>query len=183
MKLPRLWVAAAALSAVSVSQAETLSIKLLEPEGQQREIGSLSLTQVGDQYRFAVNLNEPPMENYFLSMRPFRCLSKDTQMLCHLAYPYEMTDLISKENLRPLEYALLFISRGATDYGIDPWNGIYYDIAWPEPGSLSFTGEAKIVDLNILASPPDQGVAYPIVETDLHPMDTTGSAYPRLIIE
>ena len=73
--------------------------------------------------------------------------------------------------MRSLEYDLLFIHRGANDYGIDAWNGLYFKIddVSKSAGAVSeIVGHLREVDLNILASPPENGVVWPITEEDLH---------------
>ncbi len=128
--------------------------------------GELALGQVAiENAQLTIDLIEEPFSNHFLSMRPFRCMDLERQMWCHLPYPYEKPNAVSVEDLRSLEYEFLFIHRSATDYGIDAWNGLYFLMSVSD-GDIS--GAIREVDLNILASPPEKGVVWPITSDDLH---------------
>lgn len=143
-------------------------------------VADLATTPIEQGFDYRVELNTNRLGDYFLSMRPFRCLENSGRMLCYLPYPYAKPEHFSAEDLRPLEYDFLFIQREAKDYGIDPWNGLYYKMAWRD-GQLQ--GQAHAVDLNILAAPPDSGVQFPIGESDLHPVDEAQLWLPTLTLE
>ncbi len=115
--------------------------------------------------RIAVAMSEKPFSNHFLSMRPFRCMDLERQMWCHLPYPYEKPASVTADDLRSLEYEFLFIHRSATDYGIDAWNGLYFSLSTENE---NISGMVREVDLNILASPPEDGVIWPITKDELH---------------
>ena len=136
-------------------------IVLSGADGGELALGRLNI----EDNQIAINLVDEPFSNHFLSMRPFRCMDLERQMWCHLPYPYEKSATISADDLRTLEYEFLFIHRSATDYGIDAWNGLYFLMSESE-GEL--TGAVREVDLNILASPPENGVVWPITTDDLH---------------
>lgn len=136
----------------------------------------MSAQQGGWDYR--LGMVEDGFGDYFLSMRPFKCITNRTDMLCHLQYPYNIKRKISQSDLTDLEYDLLFIRRKPTDYGINPWNGLYYRLQWQ--GDL-LIGEAHEVDLDLLAVPPDEGVLRPIQEHDLHQIDAEQLWLPRLV--
>ena len=130
-------------------------------------IGQLEITD--DSHEFEPD--EKLFTNHFLSMRPFRCFNQNKVMWCYLPYPYEKPVKVTAEDMRSLEYDLLFIHRGANDYGIDAWNGLYFKIddVSKSAGAVSeIVGHLREVDLNILASPPENGVVWPITEEDLH---------------
>ena len=94
----------------------------------------------------------------------FKCLPHTTQVVCYLAYPYENKRFITKDDVTDLEYDLLFLHKSPQEYGIDAWNGFYYDLEMTEMG---FVGELRETDLNVLASPPEE--PRPIKDEDLHP--------------
>ena len=78
-----------------------------------------------------------------------------------------------------LEYEFLFIERSPTEYGIDPYNGRYYVL---EERDGALIGEPRAVDLNLLASPPESGVARPIGEADLDFIEVENERFQRLVI-
>ena len=135
-----------------------------------------------DSGRYQVLMKEEAFSDYFLSMRPFRCMSDSADMLCHLPYPYqlpgEISPGISDADLTTLEHHFLFIRRKPTDYGIDPWNGLYYTI---EKRGDGFVGRAHEVDLNILAAPPE-GDALPLTGAEMHEGDRDALWLPALVI-
>jgi len=127
---------------------------------------------------YQLKMQEAAFGDYFLSMRPFKCMTDSVDMLCHLPYPYQVNRQIDKKDLTDLEYELLFIRRKPTDYGINPWNGLYYQIRW-QNGQL--IGEAYEVDLDLLAVPPEDNNLRPIRKHDLHEIDGAQLWLPRLV--
>lgn len=182
-RLPRLLLgmalAAACLPAAATETVAPLTLRLHPVEGEALELGTVSLTPEGDGRRFRVDWDERMFENHFLSMRPFQCLQRGEHMLCHLPYPYENPRLIEGDDLTDLEYDLLFIRKAPDEYGIDPWNGVYYRLHW---NGETIEGELMEVDMNLLASPPPPGVRRPITAEDLHPADPDNHWLPRLSI-
>lgn len=113
----------------------------------------------------SVELDEGWFAEKFLSMRPFRCIDGDKQAVCHLPYPYALKDRITSNDLTELEYRLLFLHKGAADYGIDAWNGIYYKLSITDKGHLM--GTLHEANFNVLAVPPDDPFARPVGPADL----------------
>ena len=146
--------------------------------GEPFEIGSLEISRSGDGYRFDFSLEDSNFSDQFLSMRPFKCID-GKPMYCHLAYPYDKPETFTAKDFGNLEYEFLFIVRSPSEYGIDPYNGRYYVLSL-EDGVLR--GEAKAVDLNILAAPPDAGVSRPITEAELDYIEVEAERFPRLVI-
>lgn len=145
------------------------------------ELGYLDIFAVGNATSYRINLDDLVFGDFFLSMRPFRCVEHLGKMFCYLPYPYENKRLIGTKDLTDLEYDLLFIARTPTEYGIDPWNGRYFRLRWTGEG---FIGEIHETDLNILAAPPDNGSLRPLAEAELLPMRDGGKQWvPRLLIE
>lgn len=158
------------------------TVTLQSSDGYSIDIASIEFTkQKGDGYSYTISIDDSKFSDHFLSMRPFKCFQGPKQMLCYLPYPYEKTKKISANDLGDLEYDLLFIHRKSTDYGIDPWNGVYYKLTLGKNANL--TGILKEVDLDILAAPPEQGVTRPITDTDLNDAETSGHSYPKLAIK
>lgn len=157
---------AIATAAEPVNGAFTVTLE--SADGAMLEIGRLEVDSDEREFEPDENL----FTNHFLSMRPFRCFDHDKVMWCHLPYPYEKPVEVTASDMRSVEYDLLFIHRSANDYGIDAWNGLYFkmmaDSEAEAAGGVELVGELREVDLNILASPPENGVVWPITEEDLH---------------
>lgn len=171
----------ASLNAASLP--EHMSVQLLSAQGEPVTVAKLTIEQQQDgQYDYSLAMERAVFSDQFLSMRPFRCLDAPTQMLCHLPYPYQKASHFSAQDLRNLEYDLLFIHRKASDYGIDPWNGVYYQLTLDDKGN-KITGEIRAVDLDILAAPPPEGIEHPITSDDLHETPADSHVFPRLVIQ
>ena len=83
-------------------------------------------TLAGPEHGYRMALNEEVFSDHFLSMRPFKCLESPEKHWCYVPYPYEISRKVSADDLTDLEYDLLFVWKGATEYGINLWNGVYY---------------------------------------------------------
>lgn len=159
---------------------ETMAVKLIPLQGEAVTVAQLQLKALDKgEYEYQFTMDKSLFSDHFLSMRPFKCLTAPQQMLCHLPYPYPKGNRISAQDMRNLEYDLLFIHRQSSDYGIDPWNGVYYQLALDEEQG-KITGEVRAVDLDILASPPEAGVDYPIGADDLNETTPEANAFPQL---
>ncbi len=143
-------------------------------------IASIDLTATGNGWDYQIRMNENRFDDYFLSMRPFKCITDKVDMMCHLAYPYKLKRHLSQHDLSPLEYDFLFIRRKPSDYGINPWNGLYYRL---QKQGDDYIGVAHEVDLDILAVPPADDDPYPIKPEDLHEIDTQQLWLPGLFIK
>jgi len=125
-------------------------------------------------------LDAPEFGDEFLSMRPFHCLSDQAEMWCHLIYPYDLRNEITADDLTDLEYHLLFIFRSPDSYGIDAWNGLYFDLSLGGDGAI--TGTVSEVDLNILAVPPTDPTKRPISTGDLNEVEPTAHRFASVEI-
>ena len=141
------------------------------------DIARIEMKQQGDGFDYRVYMDEKRFADYFLNMRPFKCMTDKVNMLCHLAYPYSIERRITNTDFSALEHDFLFIRRKPTDYGIDPWNGLYYRI---HKKGNEYLGQAHEVDLNILAVPPDNPL--PLKDAELHEIDEGQLWLPRLLI-
>jgi hypothetical protein len=159
----------------------TRTVTLIPSNGKPIDIAQIQLTRQKDgSFTYTIEMDYSKFGDHFLSMRPFKCFEGPKQMLCHLPYPYEKTQKISGMNLQDMEYDLLFIHRKSSDYGIDPWNGVYYKLTLDDSTNLS--GVLKEVDLDILAVPPEGGVR-PIGKDDLNHAEPGSHSYPTLQIK
>lgn len=112
-------------------------------------------------------------------MRPFRCLEGADKHWCHVPYPYEIKRDVSAD-LTDLEYDFLFVWKGATEYGINMWNGVYYKLTEANGKVIGILHE---MDMDSLSAPPPPGELRPVQPKDLHESDPESHWLPRLIIE
>lgn len=159
---------------------QNMTISLITDEGKSFEIGKLNLISTENGYAYNLNLDTQILQEEFLSMRPFQCLDYSGQKVCHLQYPYEIKRNITDTDLTDLEYDLLFLHKTPEEYGINAWNGLYYQLQ--STGDL-ISGELYEVDLNVLAVPPAEGITRPITDDMLHKADTGVHAFPRIVIQ
>lgn len=155
-------------------------IYLLSEEDRRTEIGSVYFDGAGEYSAFTLVLDDRQFADHFLSMRPFKCLEGDQKHWCHVPYPYQNRRQVRVGDLTDLEYDLLFLWKGATEYGINMWNGVYYQL---EIDGDRIVGTLREMDMEVLSAPPDQGDFRPIASDDLHQADAASHWLPRLVIE
>lgn len=173
------------MSTFAVQSAElsgSRGIWLSNADGERQRIGSVVFTPAGGgQTRFKVTMEES-LEEYFLAMRPFRCLTGARQRLCHFPVERE-AQIISASDLVPLEYALLFMRTAPKSLHIDPFNGVYYRLALTDKGIV---GQLHDVDMDPFITPdsvPVERRQRPIRAADLAPGDPRSHWLPILKIE
>lgn len=159
----------------SWAQGEELAVWLEDNSGARIEIATLTVAQDG---AYTLAMAEAPFTDHFLSMRPFKCLEGPDKHWCHVPYPYEIKRNIGSD-LIDLEYDLLFIWKGATEYGINAWNGVYYVL---EKRGDQMLGALHEIDLGTLAAPPAAGKLRPVSPDDLHEADADGHWLPKLVV-
>lgn len=175
----------ALLAAASVmAQPVAKTVFLIDQQGAETPIATVKMeSMTDDAFSAEVVLHEQPFSDHFLSMRPFKCVtSADGNQLCYLPYPYDIKRQISDADLTDLEYQLLFIRRSATDYGINPWFGIYFQLSADNDTLSTITGTLHEVNLDLLASPPDAGNLRPLPDDEIHEADPGQHPWPRLVI-
>jgi hypothetical protein len=170
-----LWLALSGAAVPGASMAEEHRVVLRDALGAGMEIARLHVAPDG---AYTLRMAEAGFTDHFLSMRPFKCLEGPDKHWCHVPYPYENARNISAD-LVDLEYDLLFIWKGASEYGIDTLNGIYYVLA---PTGAGFTGAVHEIDLGLLAVPPAPGELRPVAAGDLHEADPDSHWLPHLEI-
>ena len=158
-----------------------MQIDLYPVTGDPVTVASIDFTENSGAWEYKMTMASDLFSDHFLSMRPFKCFEGPTYMLCYLPYPYPKTQQIKSGMLTDLEYDLLFIHRQSGEYGINPWNGVYYQLRLNEAAG-EINGELREVNLDILAAPPAAGVSYPIRPVDLVDVEPDGHAYPTLLI-
>jgi len=155
-------------------------ITLLDSNNQALTIGNINFSDDNGRVSYKISLDGEVFRDEFLSMRPFQCIRLDEKMICHLSYPYPKQGYIAHDDLIDLEYDLLFLHKAPGEYGINAWNGLYYDLSIT---GNNITGTLNEVDLNVLAAPPEDGVLRPVTADMLHEADPERHLFPTLRIQ
>mgnify|MGYP000974520803 CR=1 FL=1 len=155
-------------------------ITLVGHEGERIDIGTATFSKSGDTAAFEIVLGSPAFADEFLSMRPIPCIAGAKETWCHLAYPYDLARRIRADDLTDIEYALLFLFKSPSGYGIDPWNGLYFRMTLGDDGAL--TGTLHDVNLDPLGLPPADRSARLIAPSDLTLSDPARHRFARIEI-
>ncbi|MCW8884164.1 MAG: hypothetical protein OQK12_02775 [Motiliproteus sp.] len=175
----------AMLTSVSVSADESLlsgkrQISLVDKKGNSHLIGDISFTAQGDGIvAYKLHLDHNRFTDHFLSMKEMKCL-EGPELWCRIPYPYANPHQVKTDDLRWLEHDLLFLFKRNGEFGANFWNGIYYQLKLTDQG---IEGEGRAIDLNFLASPPDDLQTPPIGDVELDDLDTEKRWLPRLLIK
>lgn len=149
-----------------ISLAENYSITLIGNSNEAFNIGMLTTEEaVGGITAYKIKWKTDKFEEHFLSMRPFKCIPGGEKLWCHTPYPYDIKRQISEKDITDLEYDLIFVWKPEGEYGINLWNGVYYQL---ESTAFGWKGTMQEYDLNILGIPPEKGELRPINAKDLH---------------
>ena len=97
-----------------------------------------------------------------------------------MQYPYELRNLITADDLADLEYQLLFLRKRPQEFGIDAWNGLYYDLTLQADKSI--TGVLLEGDLNSLQSPPEEKFSRPVDLFEFIEADPQKRLFPTLLL-
>ena len=148
-------------------------------DGERIAIAKVTLPE-GGEGAYSFDLDESVLTEHFLSMRPFKCLDLESQTVCHLPYPYELTGEVQSPDWRDLEYRLLFLFKGSGEYGINFENGYYFRF---EQDGEQLIGTRFETNMDQLASPPPDDVRYPLDEAELYESEGDSHRLLRLVIE
>ena len=140
------------------------SVNLLTHDGEEIRIATLTMHADDEGWRYELAIEQEPFGDYFLSMRPFRCIAGGEQVLCHLPYPYPLNGHVTEGDWRDLEYRLMFLFKARGEYGINFEDGYYFKL---ERDGDGLTGHLHEANMNDLASPPPKNVLYPFGAYDL----------------
>lgn len=166
---------------VNAAFPDIAGIYLIDSQQQEVKIGEVVFTKSENgATEVQVSIATDQFTDHFLSMRPFRCIEGDTEWFCYLSYPYDLRSEITEDDLSDLEYQLLFIRKTPSEFGIDAWNGLYYQLQLESDGTL--TGKLLEGDLNTLQSPPAEKYAKPINLDEFIEGDTSRRLFPTLRI-
>lgn len=156
---------------------QAMDVVLQSATGDEVVIADLMVDEDGG---YSLTFRDAAFDPYFLSMRPFKCLTAPPRLQCYLPYPYEKTRKISKSDLGDLEYDLLFLVKQVSEFGVNFWNGRYYRLHWEGD---AIVGKALATDMNIIASKPPAGVTRPIGTSDLSEIAPSDTPYPSVRIQ
>jgi len=143
-------------------------------------VARISFEPADDGAAYSIEWDDTVFEDHFLSMRPFKCLEGAEKLWCRVPYPYANARMATYDDLTDIEYDLMFVWKNEGEYGIDLWNGVYYDIS---PSGDILVGTMNDFDMNIIASPPEDGNLRPIEAGDLEEADADSHWLPKLTIE
>lgn len=175
----------AALLAAGVAAAQPLdgprTLRLHSQDGASLQIGTVQFTPRADgRSAFALNLRPEAFQDFFLSMKEFKCVAAPSEVFCHVPYPYPQPGTVALDDLAWLEHALLFMFKTPSEFGAKLWNGVYFQL---RPVGNSLVGTPQAVDLNRISAPPDKpGVPpyRPALRDDIPP---TARWFNRLSID
>jgi hypothetical protein len=171
------FVFAGAAQAESVLQGEK-QVLLLGNKGESIVIGSIKFMPEVEGARYELHMDHSKFKDFFLSMKEMKCL-EGPELWCHLSYPYEQPHTVTEGDMSWLSHDLLFMFKKKKDFGANFWNGIYYNLRI-EDGIIR--GDAQAVDLNLLASPPDDLAVPPVGEAERDDLDPSKRWLPVIEI-
>lgn len=156
------------------------TIYLVDGAGAKIEIGTIAFAPKEGGSTYKIAWQDERFAEHFLSMRPFRCLEGEAKYWCRVPYPYPIKRTISADDLTDLEYDTMFIWKGASEYGINMWNGVYYKL---EIEGDRLVGRLHEMDMDKLSAPPEDGNLRPVREQDLEPGEPESHWLAVLVIE
>lgn len=156
------------------------TIFLIDQDNAKLNIGTIDFKPENSFTNYKITWTDEAFTNHFLSMRPFKCLSGNTKQWCKVPYPYPIKRLIRPNDLTDLEYDLLFIWKGAAEYGINMWNGVYYRL---KIEGQRIIGTMHEMDMDKLSAPPQKGNLRPIRDQDLEKAEASSHWLPKVTIE
>ncbi len=181
----RMLLALAFLLPVTASAAAltgTRQIVLSNAAGERQVIGTVHFSDAGDgKSAFRVEMADV-MQDYFLAMRPFRCLTGPWQRLCWFPVKNEES-LISDTDLLPLEYALMFMRSKPKDLHMNPFNGLYYKLRRENNKLVGALYEIDMEPFIVPDSRPPGERQRPLKEKDFNDADPVTNWLPALSIE
>jgi hypothetical protein len=171
---------AAALAAAGPLDG-TKRVQLHARDGGSVEIGQVVFTPRADgRSTFALKIDTSRFTDHFLSMREFKCLPGQGEILCVVPYPYANPSHVAAHDLAWLEHALLFMFKKPGDFGAQLWNGVVFKLA-AEGDKL--VGVPQAIDLNRISAPPARAEVPPYGPAQRDEMPAAARWYGRLTIE
>ena len=156
------------------------TIYLVNQANEELTIGTIEFTnQTAAGAAYTIDIGGSAFNDHFLSMRPFECIEGPKDWFCYLTYPYPLKQVVTSNDLSDLEYNLLFIVKSPSEFGIDAWNGVYYQLTLQVDGSIK--GMLLQGDLNVLQNPPEP-YAKPINLNEFIDDEAAKQRFPTLVI-
>lgn len=163
------------------------TISLVSLAGEKTEIADLELLPRYGGYGFEVTFRRAAFRETYMQETNFLCLLGSSREICHFPFPpgdYAPDDssgFFTEDDLRPLEYALLFAHKrpAPADIDINLFNGMYYRLSVV---GKRIEGTVFGSDFNRLIVAGDKE-KYPLKPGDLDPLDLKDERFPHLIIE
>lgn len=153
---------------------------LLEPRaGSPLRLGTIVFTPAGELTQFEIKLDHQVFKDYFLSMKEFKCIEGQSEIQCHVPYPYANPRTVSAADLRWLEHSLLFLFKTPNEFGARLWNGLYYRLRLSDEGLV---GTPEAVDLAQIGAPPADPSTPPYGPGDRSEIAPEARWFPRLLI-
>lgn len=122
-------------------------------DGQRIDLGQVEFTpREGGVFTFKLDWQREPFEDYFLSMREFKCLNGGNEVTCRVPYPYSQPGTVGEGDWRWLEHSLLFMFKTPKAFGAELRNGIYFRFRLMLDG---LQGLPEAIDLNHISAPPE----------------------------
>lgn len=146
--------------------------------GERVRIGTVHFTATaGGRTAFRFRLDETRFGEYFLAMRPFRCLAGPVQHLCH--FPFGGENEISPADLTPLEYRLIFLHKKPGTLHLESRNGLLWRL---RPEGERLVGRLYDADLDPIIVPQGD-MRRPVTDAHLQEANEASHWLPRLVIE
>jgi len=140
----------------------TKQVLLHSRGGDSIPIGTVNFSHAGDNIAFHLSINTNKMKSYFLSMRDFRCIDGE-EVTCYVPYPYVNAGIIKAGDYSWLEHSFLFFTKSPREFGARMENGIYFAFKLTSEGLI---GTPQRVDLNLIASPPEDLTVAPFSQVE-----------------
>jgi len=143
-----------ATAAVAQPLAGSKTLRLHAQDGSAVVLGTVRFTPQADgRSAFALQLDPAAFQDFFLSMKEFKCVQAPAEVFCHVPYPYPQPGSVAPGDLAWLEHSLLFMFKTPSEFGAKLWNGVYYQL---RPQGDGLVGTPQAVDLNRISAPPAQ---------------------------
>ncbi|WP_461482436.1 hypothetical protein [Porticoccus sp.] len=155
------------------------SIYLKDNNNVDHPIGNVKFSSGTDgAIAYSLNIDTERFKDFFLSMKEMKCL-EGKEIWCFIPYPYQHPRSVSADDLRWLEHDLLFMFKTPTEFGANLWNGIYYEMVVEDE---VIRGTARAIDLNYIASPPDDLSTPPYTELEIEDLEPAARWLPYIEI-
>jgi hypothetical protein len=161
--------------------AGTRRVVLHARDGGLTVIGAVTFSPRPDgRVAFSWQVDTAPFTDHFLSMREFKCLPGQGEILCLVPYPYPHPGHVARDDLAWLEHSLLFMYKKSSEFGAQLWNGVYFRLA---VDGNRLVGTPQAVDLNRISAPPQRTEVPPFGTAHRDDIPPGARWYGRLTIE